>query len=423
MTTTVGGPSYSSALRGPGSMRQANEWVVLERLRSHAPVSVPELASDTGLSRPTVNLALARLEEDGLVRQTGRRTGNAGRAARLWEPHVDTGRVISVDVGAQWVRLALADLGGTVLDRRQEPSRALSATDLVHQVSRLVAELLESNEVTRDQLLSTVVGSPGIYDPASRRLRHAYNLPGWDRPTIVGLLTDEFGDSIRFENDIDLAALGEQAAGLGRGIPDFVYLSVGSGVGMGTITGGRLHRGARGAAGEIAFLLVGDPTQEPLEEVRLRGAFESAAAADAIVAAARDAGMGDKCSVEDVFTAARAGHSVASAIVDREVDLLARALVAVVALIDPQLVVLGGGVGGHAEFLLEPLGRRLAELVPLPLPELAVSAVGEDATVIGGVAQAVDAAWRRAFGACQRRRQESENELQGGERWQAGAFN
>lgn len=263
MTTMLGGPSHSAALRGPGSMRRANEWVVLERLRSHAPASAPELSSVTGLSRPTVNLALARLEEDRLVRQTGRRTGNAGRSARLWEPHVDTGRVISVDVGAQWVRLALADLGGRVLDRRREPSRALSATDLVHQISRLVAELLESNEVTRERLLSTVVGSPGIYDPASQRLRHASNLPGWDRPTIVGLLTDEFGDSIRFENDIDLAALGEQAAGLGCGIPDFVYLSVGSGVGMGTITGGRLHRGARGAAGEIAFLLVGDSGENP----------------------------------------------------------------------------------------------------------------------------------------------------------------
>ncbi len=389
--------SFAAPMRGPGSMREANEWVVLEYLRVHAPVSAPQVASDTQLSRPTANLALARLEAAGLVRQTGVRTGRAGRAARLWEPNHDAGRVVGVDVGGQWIRLALADLAGRILDRRRAASRTASATELAQQIAQAVVALLADNSVGQQEVLSIVIGSPGIYDPVSRQVRHASNLPGWEQPAVVDLFSDELGDRVTFENDADLAALGEQAAGLGRDVPDFVYVTVGSGVGMGMIAGGRLQRGAHGAAGEIAFLLVGDAPGDPAGEVRERGMLESATAADAIVAAARAAGLASAASVADVFAAAQDGDPAAVAVVEREADLLARALVMVVAITDPQLVVLGGGVGIHAGFLLQRLRQRLGELVPLPLPRIAVSAVGEDATIIGGLARATSIAWQRAF--------------------------
>ncbi|NLU71520.1 ROK family transcriptional regulator [Streptomyces sp. HNM0575] len=390
------------AMRGPTSMRRANEWAVLTRLHDQAPVSVPQLAADTGLSRPTVNLALANLQDGGLVRQTGVRSGQAGRAARLWEPEARAGWIVSVDVGVRWTKLVLADLGGEVVARGRERSEVSDSTRLVRQISRLVDGLLAEHGTPLTDVLSIVVGSPGVFDPATRRVRLASNLPGWDRPAMVALLAEELGDRVVFENDIDLAALGEQAAGLGRDVRDFVYLSVGSGIGMGTVIDGRLHRGAHGAAGEIAFLLVdgatgaessgaeppGAEAEQDGEARWTRGELESAAAADAIVAAARSAGLAGAESAGDVFAAARAGDPRARAAVARETDLLARALVSVVATVDPELVVLGGGVGGHAEFLLEPLRERLTELVPLPLPELAVSAVGEEAAVLGGIAHA-----------------------------------
>ncbi|MFD7921325.1 ROK family transcriptional regulator [Streptomyces sp. NPDC059740] len=391
-------PPSRTAMRGPGSMRQANEWVVLRHLRGQAPLSTSQLSSGTGLSRPTVNLAVARLEAAGLVRQTGLRTGRAGRAPRLWEPDVDAGRVVSVHVSSHRIRLALADLGETVVERRQEPAQTRDATQLVQQIARLVTDLLEGNGVARSDVHSIVIASPGIYDPASRRVRQAVNIPGWDRPAVVALLAEELGDRVSFENDVDLAALGEQAAGVGRGIDDFVFLSVGTGIGIGTITGGRLHRGARGAAGEASFLLVGDPTGLPAGELRERGMFESSAGAEAIVAAAREAGLGADCTPDQVFTAARQGDPAAAAVIARETDLLARALVPVIALLDPQLIVLGGSaLGRHAPHLVKPLVQRLTELIPLPLPDLAASTVGEDATVTGGIAQATAIAWRHAY--------------------------
>nr|WP_306332197.1 ROK family protein [Streptomyces sp. KL109B] len=99
-----------------------------------------------------------------------------------------------------------------------------------------------------------------------------------------------------------------------------------------------------------------------------------------------------------MFRAAQDGDRAAEAVVAREVDLIARSLVPIVALLDPKLVVLGGGaLGAHAERLIAPVEQRLGELVPLPLPGFATSATGEDATVMGGVAQAVSIAWQRAY--------------------------
>lgn len=266
----------------------------------------------------------------------------------------------------------------------------------------MITDLLEQQGTPLEDVLSVVVGSPGVFDPAAGRVRLAPNLPGWDRPAMVTLMAEELGDRVTFENDIDLAALGEQAGGLGRDVRNFVYLSIGSGVSIGTVIGGRLHRGAHGEAGEIAFLPVGEETREGAAESESRhrrGVLESSAATDAIVAAARAAGMDGAESADDVFTAARQGDPGAQRVVDREVDLLARALVSVITTIDPELVVLGGGVGigGNADLLLEPLRKRLAELIPLPLPDLAVSRAGEDATLLGGLAHGTEIARRRAF--------------------------
>jgi predicted NBD/HSP70 family sugar kinase/biotin operon repressor len=384
------------AMRGPGSMRRANEWAVLHLLYERDTASAPQLAADTGLSRPTVNLALANLQEAGLIRQSGVRAGRAGRAPRLWEPHPDAGRVVAVDIGVRWTRLLLADLAGNVLARRRERSRISDASCLVRQLAGLVGRLLSEEGTRAADVLSLVIGSPGYFDPAEQRVRSASNLPGWERPEMVALLTGELGDlgdRVVFENDIDLAAVGEQAAGLGPDVGDFAYLHIGSGIGMGTVIGGRLHRGAHGAAGEVAFLPIG----EIGARTRERGALETAAAADGIVSAARREGLREATTAADVIEAARSGRKPALRALEAELDMLARALLSVTAVVDPERVVLGGGVGAHAEFLLEGLRERLVALSPLPVPELAVSAVGEEATLLGGLAHGTREARERAY--------------------------
>jgi predicted NBD/HSP70 family sugar kinase len=163
---------------------------------------------------------------------------------------------------------------------------------------------------------------------------------------------------------------------------------------MGIMIDGRLYRGFRGAAGEVGYLPVaeGDPLQdEPAS--RGRGMFESVASADGIVALARRLGMAAAVTAKDVFDAARAGDPTAMQAVLREADHVAHALAAVTAILDPELVVLGGGIGTQGgDLLTGPVRERLTSLVALVPPRIEVSALGADAVLRGALAVGLTAA-------------------------------
>ena len=170
-------------------------------------------------------------------------------------------------------------------------------------------------------------------------------LPGWDRPAVLTRLREAFGQSLVVENDVDAAALAERAHGHGQEVDSFAFVSVGTGIGMGLVIGGQLFRGAHGVAGEIAYMpMTGGHGADP-EDARRRGVFEAAASAPAVVRAARRAGMRGQVSARRVFTAAARGDERAAAVVAEEAALVARVLCAVVTVVDPELIVLGGGVG------------------------------------------------------------------------------
>jgi predicted NBD/HSP70 family sugar kinase len=376
-------------------LRLMNERAVFERIRQLGPVSRPQLAAATGLSKPTISLALANLERCGLVRPVGHRSGNTGRAALLYEIRPDAGWVIAVDVGRAWMRLALANLAGEVVARRNERSQAGSARTLVAQISRLVRALAADADVDYERISFTVIGSPGFVDQQSGVIRLAPNLAGWGEPGVLEALKERLGPAFAVENDVKLATLGEQAHGQGKEISNFVFVSIGTGIGMGIVIDGRLYRGWRGAAGEIGFLPLGNgisPTG-----MQRRGWLESVAAADGVVAKARQLGMSRRVTAKQVFEAARQGEAKAVEVVRVEAEHLARAVAALTSVIDPELVVLGGGIGGNGDLLIKPMEKRLRTLLRLPPPAIVVSSLGDDAVVLGALATALSTAREKVF--------------------------
>ena len=367
----------------PRLMRTLNEQLLLERMRGNGPVSRSELASISGLSKPTVGLALASLERASLVESAGRRAGSRGRSALLYEIRRDAGFVLGLDVGRQFVRGAVSDLGGTVRARESRPARSSSGPARVRELATLAGELLEEAGVDGNgTLLQTVVGSPGIVEPDGRALRLAPNLPGWERPAVLRDLRRLLGPGTAIENDVDAAAVAERDHGHGRDVSTFAFVSVGTGIGMGLVLDGKLHRGAHGAAGEIAFLPLAD------------GALEAAVSSAAVVRAAREKGARLR-SARRVFAAAAAGDRSAAEIVAAEASIVARALAAIVAVVDPELIVLGGGIG-RAPGFAEAVGRELARVSPV-VPDVRASALGEDAVVDGCLAVGSDQLWERVL--------------------------
>jgi predicted NBD/HSP70 family sugar kinase len=348
-----------------------------------------------------VSEALGELERAGLVRAAGSAAPARGRTAALYELDPTAAYVVGIDIGRAYVRIAAADLAGTVVARQDRRNRARSGARLVQTVAAGAHEVVAEAGLSWEQVAHTVVGSPGVFDPATGRLRHAPNLPGWSRPGLVDELRAELASGVAVENDVNLAALGERAYGLGRQASTFAYLSVGTGIGLGIVIDGALFRGARGAAGEVAYLPLGAPgqggaTSHPGRDARLRGILEDAVSADAVVRRARAMGMEHAGSAKRVFAAARAGDPLARGVVHAEAERLALVVATVVALVDPEFVVLGGGVGGNLDVLRPALEARLEQLGPLGAA-IVESRLGQDAVVLGAIASALDAAREVVF--------------------------
>ena len=372
-----------------------NERTVLELIRRAGPISRAQIARDTGLSKPTVSLALSSLLAAGLAREVGRSSGGKGPSAALYELDPTAGWVVGIDVGRRWVRAALADITGSIVARRDERTKARSASALIGQIGRIAHELAAEAGLRWKQVSHATLGSPGVFDPARGLVEMAPNLPGWGRHGIVEAVRAELGTNVAFENDVNLAALGERSRGHGRGVDNFVYLWVGTGIGIGIVIDGRLYRGAAGAAGEIGYMAIG--ARDPQDRAtRRRGVFEESASAAGIVRSAERLGMPAPRTAEAVFAAARRGDPAAMRAVEAEAGLLAAGLATIASVLDPELVIVGGGVGKSGDLLLDPLVRELRGLSPFR-PRILLGALGEDAVLHGAVATALEAARREVF--------------------------
>lgn len=286
--------------------------------------------------------------------------------------------VVGIDLGGTKVRAALADADGTILAEVTEPTDGGGRSTL-HQMARLVQQLTDQAGVRPHHV---AVGSPGVVDAAGR-FQLSFNIDDLADLSLAAELESLVGVPVTVENDVNVAALGEQWQGLGRGRQHFVVLSVGTGLGMGIVINGELYRGARGFAGEVAYLPLGeDPRSDHSRRV---GSLEAAAGTAGIRARITDPLPAD-ADVQQVFDAARRGDSAALQIVTIEADLLARAVLAISAVIDPEIVIVTGGIGSDP-MLVEHVRTALAGISPHDI-HVERSALGDRCGVIGALAAA-----------------------------------
>jgi len=281
--------------------------------------------------------------------------------------------VLGVDVGGTHLRAASADARGTVLAERCERAGELTGPRLAARVGGLAAELCPDGPSV------VVVGLPG---PVARdgEVGHMVNARGLNGVPVRALLQEEFDALVVVENDVTLAALGEQRRGRGRAAQDVAFIAVGTGVGMGIVAGGRILRGAHGGAGEIGLLPLGPDRVG--SDPRELGPLE-ATAGGAGLAARWQAHTGQPASGRDVFGAASAGDAFAVGLLDEQARALAMGVRAVQALLDPQLILFGGGIGVRHDVFARVQAALTAH--GLPLPELQLSVLRERAGVVGAI--------------------------------------
>src|SRR5436190_9343162 len=382
------------AVKGtPALLRTLNQGALMQELREHGARSRAQLARDTGLSKPTVSQALAGLEDAGLVRPLGPAAPSRGRTAMLYEPDPTAGYVLGIDIGRAWIRVAVADLAGAVIARGETPNRARTAAAVVRTTAREARAAAKRAGVPWKSVVHTVVASPGVFDPLTGRLWHTPNLPDWSKPGLAAELRDALTPSTTIDNDANLAAVGERDFGRGRDARSFVYVELGTGVGAGIVIDGELYRGARGAAGEVGYIPW--PGEDGVGRSD-RGRLEEATSAAAVVTAAREAGMRGELTAKDVFDAARKGDAKAVRAVDVEAERIALLLATISAVVDPEFIVLGGGIGGSADLLRPRIEEQVHNLTPLET-RIEESELGQDAIVLGAIATALATARELVF--------------------------
>lgn len=382
----------------PSLLRAINLRATFDSVQARGPIGAAQVVRQTGLSRPTVGDVIARLLELGLITRVGRTRGHPGPTAQLYDVNPRAGWVLSLDVGRQWVRGALSDLAGTVVARTASRTSGSTAPAVIAQLRQAADQLTSEAEIRPTDVHQVVVGTPGVIRPGEDHFSLAPNLPGWESADVISDIRRAMAAPVVFENDINLAAVGEHVQGVARGLDDFVLVSVGTGVGMGVVLDGELRHGAAGLAGEIGYLAL-DMDAAASERVVAwgEGPFEALTSSAGILALAHTMGVTATGSTSDVFAAARSGEAAATAVVAIEARRLAHAIAAIAAVLDPQLVVLGGGVGaGGGDLLLGPIAESLAAICPFS-PRLAISSLGADAVIAGAAATGLRLALDRIF--------------------------
>ena len=248
----------------------------------------------SGLCKPTVSVALAgRRAGRAWCARPGSASGGPAASALLYEVRPEAGFILGLDVGAQYVRGALADLAGGIRARiYQFRSRASSVRGRVNELIGLAGELCARAGISRGDVTQTVIGSPGVYDPRRNAMALTGGLPGWDRPAVLARLREAFGPGAeRWRTTWTWPRWPSGPTGQAVTLTASPSYRWAPGIGMGLVLGGQLVRGAHGVAGEIAYMPMSGGGGTDPGDARRRGALEASASASAVVRAARRAGM------------------------------------------------------------------------------------------------------------------------------------
>ena len=373
----------------PKLLRVLNDQAALKLLLDEGPQTRAQLAERTSMSKVTASQMVERLQERGLVEVVGSKSGGRGPNASLYAAVPSFAYVVGVEVGPVTTKGACADFTGRIVGRAEID--VAGSADPVAVVRRVVTDAVADAGIEMSGVERVVLGTPGVIDPTSGDIGFSWNLPAWHRGLRTAL-NEELAPVVTIENDVNLATVAEQRSGGAGGAADFVYAWYGGGLGLGVILGGRLYRGATGAAGEIGFLPVpgGElPTGGVVTRLS-KGSYQRVAGGDAVVEIGAKHGFSG-AEPEDVVAAAVAAGPEGAAFLDEVAQGMALGIVATCVLLDPTVVVLGGPVGyaGGME-LAGRVAAQTTQLAPVN-PSVVAGTVPDEPVMRGAILLGLDA--------------------------------
>jgi glucokinase-like ROK family protein len=400
-------PQSGSATTGAPADHIDSLTAVLDLVRSGRACTRPEIGRQSGLGRTVVTQRVNQLTEWGLLEEGELAPSSGGRAPRELRFRSRAGVVLAAEMGATSVAVGVTDLTGKVLAQHEEPSDIGDGPDIVlTHVEELFDRLLR--DIGTDNaapVWGVGVGLPGPVEFATGRPSAPPIMPGWDGYAVRDRLAERFDAPVWVDNEVNTMALGELRAGSARGQDDLLYIKIGTGIGAGLVSGGRLHRGSQGCAGDIGHAAVAD---DPAVVCRCGnvGCLEAYAGGAAIarggLTAAREgrstflaevlSSTGTVRAV-DVATAAQRGDRASVELLTNAGRLVGSLLATLVSFYNPALVIIGGGVVGAGDLLLAAVRESIyRRSLPLATRELRItrSTLSDQAGLVGAAFMAID---------------------------------
>lgn len=366
---------------------QVNQTAIIEALRTHGPMSKPQLHQLTGLSPATINRLTLTLQRDGILVRRGVEASSGGRPPILLAIDGDALMVLAFQVRSDRVTGALVDYEGSIAARLEQ-----SIPDSAHggiRALRALAHELERTAVERGTPVRAVgIALAGVADSQGQ----ISGLAGdrWAELTVSDLHSITTSP-ISIENDANALAIGELYRGRGGSSSHFVALLLDTGLGAGIVVNGAPYHGAHSAAGEIGYLLV--DTDSLTRSTGESGDLESRIGPAFIASAAEEAGIvepGQAVTAMSVITRAQDGDPRARPLADHILDELARAVAAIGSILDPEYIILGGGLQTSADDIAVALSARLTGRIQ-HVPPFVGATLGNDAVILGAAEAAVRA--------------------------------
>lgn len=305
---------------------------------------------------------------------------------------------IGIDVGGTNVKIALVDGDGKIIYSNSVPTYAQMGYEYtVNNIKQAIKDLMKETNTESKDIQGIGFDFPGQVDCKTGVVKNAPNIPGWVNVPIAQMIEDEFHIPTRIDNDVRCAALGELKFGAGRGCENFVCITVGTGIGSGLVINGKVVRGAANAAGELGHIKL-QMEDGPLCGCGDSGCLEAFASGPSIVAMAQEYLKGGKSAkfrelAGDgeitpyiVAKAAEAGDPVAKRIFEKMGYYIGMGLTSVINLLNPEKIIIGGGVAECGELLLDPIRRTINERamkVQREAVEIVPAELGNSAGVIG----------------------------------------
>ena len=400
------GKKKTTRLTAPILMDTA-EAEVIRALRRQGRISRTEISNITGWSKAKASQEIRSMVDKGYLVEVGEGASQGGRKPGLLKINDQLGYIVGIDIGATSLELALADVTGKILQRRSDAADVRAkAESVLMRCIELTLEMTEAQGCSPEQVLGIGVGVPGPVDFSRGVLVAPPLMPDWENFLIRDFFKDTFKSAyVVVDNDVNIMALAEQRLGGGTGVDHFIFVKIGTGIGAGIISNGRIHRGADGCAGDIGHICV--DKKGPLCTCGNVGCLEAMSAGPAITAKALEASRNGNSPVlsqmresnggtlrpEDVNAACREGDQSALDIIRASGQMVGETLASLVNFFNPSHIFIGGGIANFGNHLLVAIRRAvLQRSLPLATTHLSISfsRLGSDAGIIGAIALALD---------------------------------